>query len=73
MFKKTFQETLLISVHMVARGNHKAIINEGFHRYLKKVQKINSADKGSLHKWLQGILFPLYAWNVGPVDGTDIA
>ena len=40
-FKKTFQETLLISVHAVERGNHKAIRNEGFHRYLNKVQKIN--------------------------------
>ena len=55
MFKKTFQETLLIPVHAVARGNHKKIINEWFHRYLNKVQKINSADKSSLHQWLQGV------------------
>ena len=41
MFKKTFQETLLIPVHSFSRGNHKAIINVGFHRYLNKVQKIN--------------------------------
>ena len=72
MFKKTFQETLLIPVHAVAWGNHKAIINEGFHRYLKKLQKINSMDKGSLQQWLQGLLFALYAWNAGPVDGTEI-
>ena len=32
MFKKQFQETLLIPVHVVARGNHKAIRNEGFIR-----------------------------------------
>ena len=31
MFKKNFQETLPIPVHEVARGNHKAVINEGFH------------------------------------------
>ena len=31
IFKKTFQESLLIPVHAVARGNHKTIINEGFH------------------------------------------
>ena len=43
MFKKTFQETLLIPVHEVARVSLKAIINEGFYRYLNKVHKINSA------------------------------
>ena len=64
---------MLIPVHAVANGNHKAIINEGFNRYFNKVQKIKSADKGSLHQWLQGVLFALYAWNEGPVDGTDIA
>ena len=41
--------------------------------YLNKVQKINSADKGRLHQWLQGALFALYAWNAVPVDGTEIA
>ena len=50
MFKKTFLETLLIPVHDVARGNHKAIRNEGFNRYLKKLQEINSAYKGILHQ-----------------------
>ena len=49
MFKKNFQETLLIPVHSVSRGNHKEIINEGFNMYLNKVQKINSADNVSLH------------------------
>ena len=73
MFKKTFQENLLIPVHAVTRVNHKAIINEGFHRYLNKVQKINSSDKGSLHQWVQGIFFALYACNAGPVDGIDIS
>ena len=73
IFMKTFQENLRIPVHAVARGNQKEIRNEGFHKYLNKVQKINSSDKGSLNQWLQGILFELYAWNSGPVDGTDIA
>ena len=72
MFKKTFQETFLIPVYAVARVNHKEIINEGFSRCLNKIQNINSAYNGSLHQWLQGIFFTLYAWNVGPVDVTDI-
>ena len=57
MFKKKFKESLFIQVHSVERGIHKADINEGFHRYLNKVQKINYADKGSLHQWLQIVFF----------------
>ena len=53
MLRKTFQETLLIAVHAVARSNHKEIINEGFHKYLNKIKKINSADKGIFHQCLQ--------------------
>ena len=73
VFKKTFQETLIIPVHVVSRGNHKAIINEGFHGYLKKLNKINSAGKGRLHQRLQGVFFALYSWNAGLVYGTYIA
>ena len=73
LFKKHFQDTLLIPVHTAASSNYKEIRNEGVHRYLKKVQKINSADKVSLHQWFQGVFFVLYAWNSGPVYGTDIA
>ena len=51
---------------------HKAILNKVFHRYLNKVQKINSAGKISLHQWLQGIFFVLYGWIAGQVEGTDI-
>ena len=29
-------------------------------------------DKGSLCQWLKGVMFVLYAWNAGPVEGTDI-
>ena len=52
MSKKTFKETLIIPVHAVSRGNHKAIRIEGFHRYLNEVKKIKSADKSILHQWL---------------------
>ena len=70
--KKHVQETLLIPVHAVARGNHKTIINEGFHQHSKKVKKINSAEKVSLHQWLLLVFFSLCDWNPGPVDETDI-
>ena len=73
IFRNAFQETLLILVHAVSRGNHKAIINEGFCSYLNKLKKINSADKVILHQWLQGVSFALYDWNAVPVYRTDIA
>ena len=72
MFKKTFQENLLIPVHAVTRVNHKAIINEGFHRYLNKVQKINSFDKDSLQQCMTDIFFALYDWDAGSVEGTEV-
>ena len=50
ILNKTFQGNSIILVHEVERGKHKAIINESFHRYLKKVQNINSTDKGKLHQ-----------------------
>ena len=73
MLKKTFQETLLIPLHLVSRGNNKEIINEGFHMCLNKLQKINSTDNVSLHLWLQGVFISLYVWNAVPVYGTDVA
>ena len=39
MFKNTFQETLLIPVHTVPRGKHKAIKNEGFNMYLNRYRR----------------------------------
>ena len=54
-FKNTFKETLLILVQTVARGNQKGKDKKRFIQYLKKVQKINSLEKGSLHQWFQGV------------------
>jgi hypothetical protein len=62
----------VIPIHQVSRENHKAIRNKRFHRYLNKVQRINTADTGSPFHWMQGVLFALYAWNTSPIDGTDI-
>lgn len=56
----------------MSRENHKAIRNERFHRYLNKVQRINTADTGSLFRWKQGVIFSVYAWNASPMNGTDI-
>jgi hypothetical protein len=71
VFLKTFQ-LLRIPCQAVAPENHKAIRNENFHRYLNKVERINSADTASLWRWKQGVLFACYAWNSSPIDGTDV-
>jgi hypothetical protein len=71
MFLKTFQ-LLRIPCQAVAPENHKAVRNENFHRYLNKVERINSADTASLWRWKQGVLFACYAWNSSPIDGTDV-
>ncbi len=49
-FKALFQ-ILRIPVDPVSKENHKAVRNERFHRYLNKVQRINTADVGSLFQW----------------------
>jgi hypothetical protein len=72
VFVQLFQ-LLQVPVYTVSRENHQAILNERFHRYLNKVQRINSADTGELLKWKQGVCFSLYGWNAAPIDGTDIS
>ena len=75
VFKDVFVEAfrlLRIPCVPVSPENHKAIRNENFHKYLNKVERINSADTAVLWRWKQGVLFCLYAWNASPVDGTDI-
>ena len=71
VFQATFQQ-LQMPILPVSPENHKACWNERFHRHLNKVQKIISADTGTLKQWKQGTLFAVYSWNAGPIDGTDI-
>ena len=65
-------ESIGIACHAVSPGNHRAVLNERFHRYLNKVQKSHAADCQSLTKWIMGALFALCAWNASPIDGTNI-
>lgn len=65
-------ELLAVPHHVVSKENHKAILNERYHRYLKKVGKIHTADCQSLSEWKMGAAFACYAWNASPIDGTNI-
>ena len=69
---KSMCELLAISYHVVSKENHKAILNERYHHYLNKVEKIHAADCQSLAQWRMGSSFAVYAWNASPIDGTNI-
>ena len=65
-------ESVGIACHTASPGNHRAVLNERFHRCLNKAQKLHAADCQSLTEWIMGTLFALYAWNASPTDGTNI-
>ena len=59
--------------HLVTKGNHKAILSERFHRYLNKVERIHAANCETVDEWIKGVHFAVYAWNAGPIDGTNVS
>lgn len=68
----TMCDRLGINHYVVSPENHDGIINERFHRYLNKVQKIQAVDMSSHQEWAMNTLFATYAWNASPIAGTDI-
>src|SRR5210317_831761 len=63
---------LKLDHHTVSPESHDGILNERFHRYLNKTQKIGAADMRTFEEWAMNAMFATYAWNASPVDGTDI-
>ena len=51
---------------------HNAVMIEGYHRFLNKIQRIHQANTRSYENWKLGMLFAAYAWNASPVDGLDV-
>jgi hypothetical protein len=73
-FKGLFQsvcDILHIDIHFAARGNHKAVAVEHFHRFLNKVA-IAANDRGTNIVFVEAAHTAAYAWNSSPIDGTDI-
>ena len=64
--------TIGLKYHMVSPESHDGIINERFHRYLNKVQRIGAADMNTFEEWAMNTVFAVYAWNGAPVDGTHV-
>jgi hypothetical protein len=74
-FKGLFQEVcsiLNIEIHVAARGNHKAVGVEHFHRFLNKAVGIAANDRGTNTIFVEASHTAAYAWNSSPIDGTDI-
>jgi hypothetical protein len=74
-FKGVFQEMcsiLKITCWPLARGNHKGLSVERYHRFLNKTQAIAGNDRGTHETFVQNSKTSQYAWNSAPIDGTDI-
>ncbi len=74
-FKGLFQTVcsiLNIDIHVAARGNHKAVGVEHFHRFLNKAVAIAANDRGTNTVFVEASHTAAYAWNSSPIDGTDI-
>ena len=74
-FKGLFQSVcsiLNIDIHVAARGNHKAVGVEHFHRFLNKAVAIAANDRGTNTVFVEASHTAAYAWNSSPIDGTDI-
>ena len=69
---KTVCAALSIDFHVAARGNHKAVGVEHFHRFLNKAVAIAANDRGTNSVFVEAAHTAAYAWNSSPIDGTDI-
>ena len=61
-----------IPFHVVSAEQHEGILCERFHRYLNKVQRLMGLDTGNHTGFMLNSSFAAYAWNAGPVDGTNV-
>ena len=74
-FLGTFQmmcNALDIKLWPLARGNHKGLLVEKYHRFLNKTQAIIGAETGTHMSFLQNYKTSQYGWNSAPIDDTDI-
>jgi len=56
----------------IARGNHKGLSVERYHRFLNKSQTIAGQARGTHLTILQNAKLSQYAWNSAPIDNTDV-
>jgi len=63
---------LSIRFHAAAKGNHKAVSVECYFRFINKAVTIAINDRDDPTVWVPASMTACYAWNSGPIDGTDI-
>jgi len=57
----------------LARGNHRGMGVERYHRFLNKTQTIVGQDRGTHEIFLQNAKMLQQAWSSAPIDNTDIS
>eukprot|EP00978_Attheya_sp_CCMP212_P008208 scaffold19187_cov69-Attheya_sp.AAC.2 len=63
---------LKLRCHVCARGNHKAVGVEHFHKFLNRAVTIVSNDRGTPAVFVEASVTAAYAWNASLIDGTEI-
>ncbi len=66
-------DLLKINCHVLSGKNHDPMLVERLNRYLNKGLKIMVNEQESPRIALKALLLLIYAWNSGPVPGTDIS
>ena len=73
LFKKDLRrwlDELGIPCHVVSAEQHEGILCGN--RYLNKVERVMGLDFANFLAWMINACFAACAWNVAPVDGTDV-
>ena len=74
-FRGVFEELcniLKLVFWPLARGNHKGLSVERFHRFFNKTQTICGNDRCTHESFTTNIKTSQYAWNSAPIDNTDV-
>ena len=65
-------QALNLNYDVLAKGNHKGLSVEHFHRFLNKSVTIAAEECGTNDIFFPASIAAAYAWNSAPIDGTDI-
>lgn len=65
-------KVLGLKFHALAKNNHKAMRVERFNRFLNKVVTIESNNHDTNQMFAEAAHVAAYAWNLAPIDRTDI-
>ena len=61
-----------VDILVLSRRHHKGNSVEYYHRFLNKTQAIASNDRGTQDFYIQNSKTSQYAWDIIPIDDTDV-